>query len=60
MSPNLQKRLGLELRDFGIEYAFPKPFCSLEESGKKIVDEFIRRYKIGKPMIDVYLKGEIE
>jgi hypothetical protein len=56
--PNLQKRLELELRDFKIEYAFPKPFCSLEESGKKIIDEFINRYKIGKPIIEVYLKGD--
>ncbi|MCP8313808.1 MAG: thymidylate synthase [archaeon] len=55
---NLQKRLELELRDFGVDYAFPKPFCSLEESGNKIIDEFIDRYKIGKPIIEIYLKGD--
>ncbi|MEM3539007.1 MAG: DUF166 family protein [Nitrososphaerales archaeon] len=57
--PNIQKRLEEELKDFKIECAFPKPFCSLEKSGRKIIDEFIDRYKIGKPIIEVYLKGDI-
>jgi hypothetical protein len=56
--PNLQKRLEMDLRDINVESAFPKPFCSLEESGKKIIDDFIRRYKIGKPLLEVYLEGD--
>ncbi|MEM3382641.1 MAG: DUF166 family protein [Nitrososphaerales archaeon] len=57
--PNIQKRLEEDLKDFKIECAFPKPFCSLEKSGKKIIDGFIDRYKIGKPIIEVYLKDDV-
>jgi len=57
--PNLQRRLEVELEDFKVECAFPKPFCALEESGKKIIDEFINRYKIGKPIIKVYLEDDV-
>jgi len=56
--PNLQKRLETELKDFNVECAFPKPFCSLKEDGKKIIDEFIKKYRLGKPIVEVYLRED--
>jgi hypothetical protein len=32
-----------------MECVFPKPFCSLEEGGHPVIDEFIRAFHIGKP-----------
>jgi hypothetical protein len=49
----LKKQLEEKLEKVGVEHAFPKPFCSLEETGKPAIDEFIRRYKIGKPLVEV-------
>ena len=49
----LKRQLEEKLQDIGIEHAFPKPFCSLEETGSPVIDGFIERYKIGKPLVEV-------
>ncbi len=49
----LQKQIEPDLEELGVEYAFPKPFCSLEETGKPVIDAFIKRYKIGRPILEV-------
>lgn len=49
----LKRQLEDTLNEMGVENAFPKPFCSLEETGKPVIDSFIRRYKIGKPLLEV-------
>lgn len=49
----LKRQLEDTLNEMGVEYAFPKPFCSLEETGMPVIDSFIRRYKIGKPLLEV-------
>ncbi len=33
----------------GLEYAFPRPFCSLSKGKFKYIDDFIDQFKIGKP-----------
>ena len=56
------KRRIIELcKEFGIEVAFPKPFCSLEEKpDHPTINEFIRKFKIGKPKIKIFMHdGEI-
>ncbi|MGB9134317.1 MAG: DUF166 family protein [Candidatus Bathyarchaeia archaeon] len=49
----LRRQLEGSLSEIGVECAFPKPFCSLEETGKPVVDSFIRRYRVGKPVVEV-------
>jgi len=49
----LKRQLEEKLEEAGIEHAFPKPFCSLEETGRPVIDGFMRRYKIGKPLAEV-------
>ena len=49
----LKRQLEEKLEEVGIEHAFPKPFCSLEETGRPVIDGFIGRYKIGKPLVEV-------
>lgn len=33
----------------GLEYAFPKPFCSLSLGMSPVIDAFIRQFRIGRP-----------
>jgi len=49
----LQRQLDKALDELGVECAFPKPFCTLEEAGKPVIDRFIQRYRIGKPLVEV-------
>jgi hypothetical protein len=39
------------LERWGVEYAFPRPFCSLTEVGTPAIDEFARRF--GRPIIEI-------
>lgn len=56
----LQKQVEEELNSMGVAHAFPKPFCTLEESGHNtIIDEFIKRYKVGKPIVEVTVNDDI-
>jgi len=57
--PGLQKQVEEELNRMGVAHAFPKPFCTLEESGHNtIIDEFIKRYKVGKPIVEVTVNND--
>ncbi len=49
----LQRQIAESLDEMGVEQAFPKPFCTLEETGKPVIDGFVRRYRIGKPRVEV-------
>lgn len=49
----LQKQVEAELADYGIQSAFPRPFCSLDKTGDRYIDEFIDYFKIGKPIVDL-------
>lgn len=48
----LRQNLKTELDAIGIESAFPKPFCALEENGGPIVDQFVREFQIGRPRLE--------
>ena len=53
----LQRQLEKSLNEIEAEYAFPKPFCTLEETGKSAIDNFVRRYQIGNPLVEVKVAG---
>jgi hypothetical protein len=56
--PGLQKQLEEECRDLGLEYAFPKPFCSLEQAeNMPLISRFMREFMIGKPSLQITTKG---
>jgi hypothetical protein len=52
--PGLQRQLEEECEEATIEYAFPKPFCSLKPSEEKpLISNFVRKFKIGKPSLRI-------
>ncbi len=43
-------------KELGLESAFPKPFCALEESPEHpYINEFIKTFKIGKPKLHLFV-----
>ncbi len=53
----LQKQVEAELEDYGIQFAFPRPFCSLDKTGQRYIDEFIDYFKIGKPIVELEIRN---
>jgi hypothetical protein len=53
----LRKQLEDRLDDLGIERAFPKPFCSLDEDHGTIGD-FCRTYRLGRPKLEVFVDND--
>ncbi len=54
IGPGLIGQLESILDRMGIEFAHPKPFCSLSRQGNgKVITSFIDRYAIGRPKVDV-------
>ena len=47
------------LAELGIESAFPKPFCSLTPRGLRVIDEFVARYRVGRPVIETVVEDEV-
>jgi len=47
----MHQSLKKELDEMGVESAFPKPFCALEENGSPVIDSFVREFKIGRPQL---------
>lgn len=54
----LQKQVEAELDDYNIQYAFPRPFCSLDKCGKRHIDEFIDYFRIGKPIVELDIRND--
>ncbi|NHI92374.1 MAG: thymidylate synthase [Candidatus Lokiarchaeota archaeon] len=49
----LQKQIEKNLDEYGMEYAFPRPFCALDYTKFDKINEFIDYFKIGKPIIEL-------
>jgi hypothetical protein len=50
----LRKQMEEKCLDLGLEYAFPKPFCSLEPlEDKPTISKFIEEMKVGKPQLEI-------
>ena len=48
-----------ELEEIGLEAAFPKPFCSLEQDpSRPVINEFIRKFRIGKPKLQIFVHND--
>lgn len=52
----LQKQVEAELKEKSIQSAFPRPFCTLDFTGQPLIDQFIDRYKIGRPKLELIVK----
>lgn len=61
VSRGSKKRLSELCTNLGLEYAFPKPFCSLQEKERHpFINSFINTFRMGKPKMKFYLhEGEI-
>jgi len=53
-----RRHLSEALEEISVEYAFPKPFCSLDGSGGPVLDEFVKQYQIGKPEVKVEVRSD--
>jgi len=50
----LRKQLEERCLDLGLEYAFPKPFCSLEPAeDKPLTSRFVRELGVGRPKLEI-------
>ncbi len=50
----LKRQVEEECDKMGLEYAFPKPFCSLElNKDKPLISRFVREFKIGRPKLEI-------
>ena len=50
----LRKQMEDKCRDLGLEYAFPKPFCSLEPpKDMPTIARFVNEFRIGRPSLEV-------
>lgn len=71
VSPGLQKQVLEEFEKFGIQAAFPKPFCSLSKEVNELnrpgfnvtqvgsnIDEFIDYFKIGEPIVSFLISKD--
>jgi len=59
----LRKQVEEKCQEVGLEYAFPKPFCSLEPSEDKLViSRFVNEMGIGRPRLEIStaLRGKNE
>ncbi|MCL5290928.1 MAG: hypothetical protein M1548_00130 [Actinobacteria bacterium] len=55
----LREELADICKEKGLEFAAPKPFCSLDEGEGKIIDEFIEEFRMGKPKLELKIKDGI-
>ncbi|MET1123973.1 MAG: DUF166 family protein [Archaeoglobaceae archaeon] len=57
LPPGFRKQLAERCEELGIDFAAPKPFCTLE--GEGVVGEFVESFGIGKPEFEVELEGNV-
>lgn len=51
----LRKQMEESCQDLGLEYAFPKPFCSLEPTeDKHVISRFVNELKVGRPVLEIH------
>jgi hypothetical protein len=71
VTPGLQKQVLEEFEKYGIQAAFPKPYCSLSKEENELnksgfnvttershIDEFIDYFKIGEPIVSFLLSKD--
>ncbi len=55
----LKKQVFEESMEKGVACTFPKPFCSLDTGEHPLFDGFIEVFKIGKPLLDIDVRGDV-
>jgi hypothetical protein len=56
--PGLRKQISEDLRDLGVAFAFPRPFCSMDSNyDNKLINEFVKKF--GRPELRISLKNGI-
>lgn len=55
MTTSFVKTLEQKCEQKGLEYAFPRPFCSLTKGKYDVINQFIDQFAIGKPNYQVIL-----
>lgn len=59
IKPGLRMQFKELLEDHHLEYAFPKPYCSLDyDETHPVINQFISLLHIGKPLIEIELKRD--
>lgn len=53
-----REKLIEECEKYNLQYAFPKPFCTLKYGKFPLINEFIDFFKIGKPKFRLYVNDE--
>lgn len=59
----LRKQMEEICQELGLEYAFPKPFCSLEPVEEKLViSRFVKELNVGRPSLEISIvrQGKFE
>lgn len=54
----LRVKLADSSKELGIETAFPKPFCDLAAEEGSFIADFIKRFRIGRPELNIHLTGD--
>ena len=57
-SVGLRKQIENECNKVGIEFAFPKPFCTLK-ANSKVISEFCSFFKLGMPEFEIEMDGNV-
>lgn len=55
--PGLREQIRRELTEIGIISVFPKPFCALEKTGNRYVDEFAEYF--GRPELEIKTRNGV-
>ncbi|MHC6180248.1 DUF166 domain-containing protein [Clostridium sp. JNZ X4-2] len=55
MSKWTKEKLVEECEKYNLQYAFPKPFCTLNYGKFPVINEFIHFFKMGKPKFRLYV-----
>ncbi|MBD3350729.1 MAG: thymidylate synthase [Candidatus Lokiarchaeota archaeon] len=53
----LQKQVEEELNKYNIQYAFPRPYCSLMPNNQPLIQRFIEYFQIGQPKLNLITKN---
>ncbi len=55
--PGLKRQLQEMLKEYNMEYAFPKPYCSLHQKKEHpFINQVITQLRIGTPKVDIEVK----
>ncbi len=58
LSPGMRKKLKELCNKYSIEFANPKPFCSLRKGNYETINKFIDFFKIGYPEFEIIVEND--